>query len=499
MLGRGIFMHVSYAGDAHGGGSRPPAAHPRGLRDLLTEDRVQGVIRRETSRADRTGREFSVVLFRVKPAGRRGRKPAVSTCRLARALLGRIRETDDVGWFDDRHLCVVLPETPVAGARVFAARTCDEVARYQLRPAATVYGYPRDPVVEAPVPGSPGPQLRLARDHPTNGHPGADGPAESDRYRITPERANGRAHVNGHANGHAHANGHGGALAGGANPIPAAADPSVANARGLTLGEREQLVGYFLDGVAAAGGVGASAAAVGVAVAPAPAPAPAPARPAAAAAAAAAPADGAVEEFFVRPMSWPKRLFDLAGATLGMILLSPVLAAAAVAVKLTSRGPVIFTQQRCGLGGRPFTIYKFRTMCVGAERQQAELRKLNEQDGPAFKLTNDPRVTRVGRLLRKTSVDELPQLWNVIRGDMSLVGPRPLPLDEQGGCVRWQRHRLNVTPGLTCIWQVDGRGNVTFDEWVRMDVAYMRRQSVWRDLSILLRTIPAVLLRRGAK
>jgi lipopolysaccharide/colanic/teichoic acid biosynthesis glycosyltransferase len=357
---------------------------------------------------------------------------------------------------------------------VFAARTCDEVARYQLRPASTVYGYPRDPVSEAPAPTANGPHLRIAPLHPDAAGHGASGGADggqSDSYRIGPALAG----------LHAGANGDGQVTV--ANNTGAIGE----HPRGLAVGDREQLVSYFLDGVAAAGGGAAAAAAV-----VAPSPIPAPARPA-------AKPDGAVEEFFVRPMSWPKRLLDLVGASVGIVLLSPVLAAAALAVKLTSRGPVIFTQKRCGLGGRPFTIYKFRTMRVGAERQQAELRKLNEQDGPAFKLTNDPRVTRVGRLLRKTSVDELPQLWNVIRGEMSLVGPRPLPLDEQGGCSQWQRHRLNVTPGLTCIWQVDGRGNVTFDEWVRMDVSYMRRQSVWRDVSILLRTIPAVLLRRGAK
>jgi lipopolysaccharide/colanic/teichoic acid biosynthesis glycosyltransferase len=194
-----------------------------------------------------------------------------------------------------------------------------------------------------------------------------------------------------------------------------------------------------------------------------------------------------------------KRTLDLVGASVGLLFLAPVLLTAAAAIKLSSPGPVVFRQKRTGLGGRPFTIYKLRTMCQGAEKQQAALRQLNEQDGPAFKLTNDPRVTKVGQLLRKTSIDELPQLLNVLKGDMSLVGPRPLPIKEQDGCEQWQRHRLNVTPGLTCIWQVDGRSEVTFDEWVRMDVAYMKHRSLWGDLSILLRTVPSVLLRKGAK
>jgi lipopolysaccharide/colanic/teichoic acid biosynthesis glycosyltransferase len=209
--------------------------------------------------------------------------------------------------------------------------------------------------------------------------------------------------------------------------------------------------------------------------------------------------DVAMEELFVEPMPAWKRGLDLVGGTFGLLMLSPLLIGTALAIKLTSKGPVIFKQKRSGLGGKPFTIYKFRTMCVGAELQQAELRKLNEQDGPAFKLTRDPRVTGVGHFLRRTSIDELPQLINVLKGDMSLVGPRPLPVDEQAGCSRWQRHRLNVTPGLTCIWQVVGRSEVTFDEWVRMDVAYMRHRSLWSDVSILFRTVFSVLARKGAK
>jgi lipopolysaccharide/colanic/teichoic acid biosynthesis glycosyltransferase len=138
-------------------------------------------------------------------------------------------------------------------------------------------------------------------------------------------------------------------------------------------------------------------------------------------------------------------------------------------------------------------------MCVDAEARKQSLRHKSEQDGPAFKLKNDPRVTRIGSILRKTSIDELPQLWNVLKGDMSLVGPRPLPVDESNGCETWQRRRLDVTPGLTCIWQIEGRSEVTFAEWVRMDVKYMRRLNILHDLSILFKTVPAVLLRRGAR
>jgi lipopolysaccharide/colanic/teichoic acid biosynthesis glycosyltransferase len=192
-----------------------------------------------------------------------------------------------------------------------------------------------------------------------------------------------------------------------------------------------------------------------------------------------------------------KRGLDLLGASAIVLLASPLMLAAAVAVKLSSSGPVLFAQRRDGLGGRPFTMYKFRTMAVDAEQRKAQLRAFSEQDGPAFKMTHDPRVTRVGRLLRASSIDELPQLWNVLRGEMSLVGPRPLPCDESAACEAWQRRRLTVTPGLTCIWQVAGRSLVSFAEWVRMDLQYVGRRTPLHDLKLLLLTVPALLLRRG--
>jgi lipopolysaccharide/colanic/teichoic acid biosynthesis glycosyltransferase len=137
-------------------------------------------------------------------------------------------------------------------------------------------------------------------------------------------------------------------------------------------------------------------------------------------------------------------------------------------------------------------------MCVGAEKMRDDLKKLSEQDGPAFKMKHDPRVTRIGRLLRKTSIDELPQLFNILKGDMTLVGPRPLPISEQTACQMWQRRRLDVTPGLTCIWQVRGRSQVTFAEWMRMDLRYIRRRTLWHDISLIALTVKSVLMRKGA-
>jgi len=205
-----------------------------------------------------------------------------------------------------------------------------------------------------------------------------------------------------------------------------------------------------------------------------------------------------VTRMLVRPTPFWKRAFDILGAIVALMLFSPIMLLAAVGVKLTSSGPIVFTQERNGLGGKPFTIFKFRTMVIHAETLKADLLNRSEQDGPAFKLKRDPRVTSIGRLLRKTSIDELPQLFNVLRGDMSLVGPRPLPCNESFACLPWQRRRLDVVPGLTCIWQVSGRSTVSFTEWVRMDRAYISRRSIWRDVKILFRTIPAVLLQRGA-
>ena len=191
-----------------------------------------------------------------------------------------------------------------------------------------------------------------------------------------------------------------------------------------------------------------------------------------------------------------KRSMDLAIALVAIVVLSPLMVLAAAAIKLTSRGPVLYRQQRRGLGGRPFHILKFRTMRVDAEAMLMELRAESEQDGPAFKMTHDPRVTLAGKLLRSTCIDELPQLWNVIKGDMSLVGPRPLPVEEADACDVWHQRRLDVAPGMTCIWQTRPNRRVSFTEWMRMDIRYVQRRNLFHDLWLLLKTLPVVLLRR---
>jgi len=193
-----------------------------------------------------------------------------------------------------------------------------------------------------------------------------------------------------------------------------------------------------------------------------------------------------------------KRVLDVTLSGLGIVLSFPLACLIALVTKLDSPGPVLFRQVRVGQGGNPFVFYKFRSMYIGAEGIKRDFLHLNEMDGPVFKLFNDPRITRVGRLLRKSSFDELPQLYNVLIGQMSLVGPRP-PVPEEVRLYKpWQMRRLAVKPGITCLWQVSGRSCIGFDEWMRLDIQYIQNRSFLLDLKILAMTIPAVLSGRGA-
>jgi exopolysaccharide biosynthesis polyprenyl glycosylphosphotransferase len=220
-----------------------------------------------------------------------------------------------------------------------------------------------------------------------------------------------------------------------------------------------------------------------------------------------------LDDFYGRPMlvfrstpeeTWQavaKEMLDFVGAFLLLLVSSPIFLFVAFLIRVTSPGPILFRQQRSGLNGRPFTMLKFRSMVTNAEQLKQELAQLNEMAGPVFKVTADPRVTSIGRVLRRFSIDELPQLINVLRGEMSLVGPRPLPVDE---VKRFDdlahRRRLSVKPGLTCLWQVSGRNDVKdFRDWVRLDLEYIDNWSFWLDLKILLRTIPVVLMGTGAR
>src|SRR5581483_10968800 len=193
-----------------------------------------------------------------------------------------------------------------------------------------------------------------------------------------------------------------------------------------------------------------------------------------------------------------KRILDTTFAFAALVVLSPVFLVLAVLIKLTSRGPVLYRQTRCGLGGRKFTLLKFRSMVENADQLRAQLEPYNELDGPVFKMKDDPRCTPLGRWLRKLSIDELPQLWNIVRGDMSFVGPRPPIPQEVEKYESWQRRRLRMRPGLTCLWALEGRNRINFEHWMQLDLLYLDNWSLWLDLKIFLRTIPLVLLGHGA-
>ncbi len=199
---------------------------------------------------------------------------------------------------------------------------------------------------------------------------------------------------------------------------------------------------------------------------------------------------------------WPlvvKRLLDIAVSLIFLILLSPILLVIALSIRLNSPGPVFFVQERVGLNKRRFLMYKFRSMVADAEEKQAELEDQNEVAGPVFKIKGDPRITQVGGFLRRASLDELPQLLNVLKGDMSLVGPRPLPVrDYEGFDQDWQRRRFSVRPGITCLWQISGRSSVSFDRWMHLDMEYIDNWSLWLDFEILIKTIPIVFKGTGA-
>lgn len=342
----------------------------RSLRALPSQEEIGRLLQRERARADRTRSPLSVLVYACP------KEPAL-LLPLIDVLRQRLRNTDEIGWLDDRRLCAVLPDTPALGAW----KVVDDVARSlpgeQLLPGCVVHTYP----------DQPSSLLGSQRD-------------------SEPETAH----------------------------QPTAEDRLVA----------------------------------------------------------------ALEPLLIQGNPRWKRVLDVIGAACALVLLSPLLLLIALLIKVGSPGPVLFSQRRSGRGGRPFWIYKFRTMVVDAEARKAQLQRDNEVDGPAFKMRHDPRVTAIGRLLRATSLDELPQLYNVLVGDMSLVGPRPLPCDETNGCDTWQRQRLLVTPGLTCIWQVHGRCRVSFADWMRMDVQYIRSRSAWQDAKLILQTIPAVLFQRGA-
>ena len=194
-----------------------------------------------------------------------------------------------------------------------------------------------------------------------------------------------------------------------------------------------------------------------------------------------------------------KRMIDILGALCGVIVISPVMIIVAIWIKLDSKGPVFFAQDRVGRGGKKFVMYKFRSMCTDAECLLGKLKKENEMSGPMFKMKDDPRITRVGKFVRKTSIDELPQLFNILKGDMSLVGPRPSLPKEVVQFTSFQKRRLVAKPGLTCYWQVNGRSDVSFEEWMEMDVEYIENRNTWLDITLIFKTVGVLFGDEGAR
>lgn len=405
----------------------------RHVRELYNPDQIGAVLRRERARSDRQHCGFSIVLFRLDLTPFLER-PLI---RLATVLLRLIRETDELGRYDQHTLCAVLPDTDPVGASILIARVRRATAGKGYEPICSIYTYP-DPQDPTRPPSPRDRSGGKSNGDSQNGSSSGDGVVSA----AAPER---RHHV-------------GSVRSGGVEVAVGSLQESLPSVALLDEPVPADLPTTELN-----------------LIKPHP-----------------------MSELFAEPLPGWKRALDVAVAGLAIIASSPLMLAASVAIRLSSPGPIVFRQTRTGLGGRPFTIYKFRTMCIDAEKKQAALKAISEQDGPAFKLKNDPRVFAVGRWLRKTSIDELPQLFNVLKGDMTLVGPRPLPVHEADAVLQWQQRRHDVTPGLTCTWQVEGRSRVKFEEWMRMDMRYARRRNLLRDLSLVFKTVPAVLLRRGA-
>jgi len=364
---------------------------------ILRRHEFHRLLDRERCRSDRNSHPFSLVLLDIE-----GQEPA-NLRRLCHLLASRIRLTDDVGWFNDDHIGVLLPDTPEDGANTFVKDLRRSLERLSCEVGIRFYTY-----------GGGAISRETLSRRPT--HPALAASALGEPYREiqTQESTNETREA--------------------AGPAEVPADIPAEDMRDL----------------------------------------------------------------FLRPLPWWKRVEDILGSLAALVVFSPLFLLIAIGVKLSSPGPVIFRQRRVGRGGKTFTFYKFRTMYVDAEQRKKELLSKNEMDGPVFKMRNDPRVTPFGRFLRRTSLDELPQLWNVLLGDMTLVGPRPPTPDEVPYYDRWHRRRLDVMGGITGLWQVSGRNEVPFQEWMRMDARYIRKTSLWTDFKILVRTVWAVLSRRGA-
>lgn len=395
---------------------------------------------KEQSRCARQPREHEFSLVRIPAAGGNHR----SRQRLAADARAVLRLVDEVA-LNDREVALLLPETSREGAYVVAGRIRPLADRAGFSGAFEIFSYPEDD----PVSGN---SADLQDKVPADGN--LDGLGGHERL-DPPHEFHGLDSING------------GDFAGGNGQYPA----------------------------------GSRGGGTATLVSPALSPPDSVSQPAAQPAGPASSLSAAVVSGQAVPVSLPtpfwKSALDLLVATFALLLLAPVFAVVAIAIKLDSRGPVFFRQKREGKDGRVFDMLKFRTMKDGADALRDSLLHSNLQDGPAFKVKNDPRVTRFGRYLRKSCIDELPQLVNILWGDMSLVGPRPLPVFESRASRMWHRQRLAVLPGLTCLWQVSGSRDMKFDQWMRLDLEYIRRRSLPLDLRLIVKTVWLAVMHRG--
>ncbi len=426
----------------------PAPAGRRATDSVVGADEFRRIVLRERARSDRIGGSLSLLL--LDAGGEHSLEDQFEAWSLT--IAQRVRCTDAVGWYDGRTVGVVLPDTDHEGALIVSRQLKSALPATAAQARWRLFVHPEHTRgADAGRPNSGGRDaqdpLELLRA-PDSGSDAVSG--HVPRTRVAAAAA---SPATAGASIRARSNGRGGATA-----------VATRSERAVDASSRRSVVSLAAAGLSETSKLEVQP----------------------------------LQSLLLVRTSPLKRCVDIAGASLALLALSPVLLAAAVAVKLTSPGPVLFRQQRAGLGGRPFTFYKFRSMTADAEARKKDLLAHNEQTGPVFKIAADPRITRVGRILRRTSIDELPQLWNVLRGDMSLVGPRPPILAEVKDYERWQRRRLEIAGGLTCIWQVSGRSSILFNDWVRLDLRYVEQSSAWTDLRLLARTIPAVVTCRGA-
>lgn len=429
------------------------------IASVLTQELFESELIKEAFRSNRrnTDREFALITFEFSDYQATDRKLA----GLIAGFRSRLRVSDVVGWFDLR-LAVLLPETKKQGALLVANQLSAISSDHGVKVETHVAIYPWDDKLAA-VADSLSANAGGSNESPTHNLEGRDSQPDdhddtlggnlsnSDSY---PSTAGDYQRNDGPHDGVSAFGSHGGFSGGNATAI---APQLPASPVGLADKLRTDLP--FNKAIHGTG--------------------------------------NPFQVLCDKTPKW-KRGLDIVGASIGLILLSPIFLMVAVAIKCGSRGPVFFVQKREGKDGREFGILKFRTMKVNAEAEQERLRKQSEQDGPAFKLKNDPRVTLVGKYLRKSCIDELPQLYNVLVGEMSLVGPRPLPVGESKQCSTWQRQRLSILPGLTCIWQAHGGRDIKFSEWMRMDMEYIRKRSLFYDLKLIFETAFLAVLHRGS-